>query len=95
MQIDSIWEVKLLSMTTYLDCQHATIVCQYRRLLERNWNVTLKHIYREANHFVDVLANRGHGTDLGTRTIECSDNINKHEERYDLMRELETRLIFM
>ncbi|CAN1314920.1 hypothetical protein LINPERPRIM_LOCUS29513 [Linum perenne] len=38
-----------------LDHQHATIVCQYRRLLKRNWKVTLKHIYREANHFEDAL----------------------------------------
>ncbi|CAN1178828.1 hypothetical protein LINPERPRIM_LOCUS36965 [Linum perenne] len=78
MQIDSICEVKLLSITTYLDCKHATIVCQYRRLLERNWKVTIKHIYREANHFADVPANKGHGTNLGTHTIECSDSLIKH-----------------
>ncbi|CAN1122629.1 hypothetical protein LINPERHAP2_LOCUS1449 [Linum perenne] len=53
-------------MSTYLDCQHATIVSQYRRLLERNWKVTLKHIYREANHFTDILANKGNETYLGT-----------------------------
>ncbi|CAN1842139.1 hypothetical protein LINPERHAP1_LOCUS36754 [Linum perenne] len=45
-QIDFICTVKLLSTTTYPDHQHATIVCQYRRLLDRNWKVTLKHIYR-------------------------------------------------
>ncbi|CAN1264201.1 hypothetical protein LINPERPRIM_LOCUS11862 [Linum perenne] len=63
MQIDFICTVKLLSTTTYLDPQHATIVCQYRRLLEKNWKVTLKHIYREANHFEDALTNKGHRAD--------------------------------
>ncbi|CAN1805793.1 hypothetical protein LINPERHAP1_LOCUS27658 [Linum perenne] len=95
MQIDFICAVKLLSTTTYLDHQHTTIVCQYRRLLERNWKVTLKHIYREANHFADVLANKGHGIDLGTHTVKCTDSIIKHYEQYDLMRESETLLIFM
>ncbi|CAN1140727.1 hypothetical protein LINPERPRIM_LOCUS25002 [Linum perenne] len=70
--------IKFLSTTTYLDHQHTTIVCQYRRLLERNWKVTLKHIYREANHFADVLANKGHGIDLGTHTVKCTDSIIKH-----------------
>ncbi|CAN1849895.1 hypothetical protein LINPERHAP1_LOCUS39581, partial [Linum perenne] len=67
-QIDFICAVKLLSTTTSLDHQHATIVCQYRRLMERKWKVTLKHIYRETNHFADALANKGHGADLETHT---------------------------
>ncbi|CAN1157971.1 hypothetical protein LINPERPRIM_LOCUS11605 [Linum perenne] len=61
-----------------MDHQHATIVCQYRRLLDRNWKVTLKHINREANHFEDALVNKGHGADLGTHIIKRSDNIIKY-----------------
>ncbi|CAN1849896.1 hypothetical protein LINPERHAP1_LOCUS39581 [Linum perenne] len=36
--------------------------------MERKWKVTLKHIYRETNHFADALANKGHGADLETHT---------------------------
>ncbi|CAN1141947.1 hypothetical protein LINPERHAP2_LOCUS12791, partial [Linum perenne] len=64
-----------------LDHQHVTIVCQYRRLLERNWKITLKHIYKEANYMADALANKGHIANLGTHTVECSDSTIRYWEQ--------------
>ncbi|CAN1121023.1 Putative ribonuclease H protein At1g65750, partial [Linum perenne] len=91
-QTDSICVINLIHMTQ-LDHQHAALVMQYRRLLERSWKVTLKHVFREANHLVDAMENRGHYVGLGTHDIMCDDREVRYWERYDLLGGTETRRI--
>ncbi|CAN1188458.1 Putative ribonuclease H protein At1g65750, partial [Linum perenne] len=72
-QTDSQTAIRMLSMDTNHDHQHATIMGKYKRLLNRPWRVSLRHIYREANHLDDAMASRGHELALGTHAIDCAD----------------------
>ncbi|CAN0928203.1 hypothetical protein LINGRAHAP2_LOCUS36333 [Linum grandiflorum] len=51
------------------DHQHATLVMKFRQLLLHNWSVQLLHVYREANHAADFLANLGHSLALRSHEI--------------------------
>ncbi|KAJ8768782.1 hypothetical protein K2173_023686 [Erythroxylum novogranatense] len=44
-----------------------TLVSAIRKLLSRNWEVRVRHIYREGNRCVDWLANYSYGLPLGVR----------------------------
>ncbi|CAN1135617.1 Putative ribonuclease H protein At1g65750 [Linum perenne] len=92
-QTDSRSAVTILEQTSQLDHQHAALVLQYRRLMERNWLVTITHIFREANHLADALVNKGHGVSLGTHTIGCEDHEVIYWERYDLLGGTEIRRV--
>ncbi|CAN1816640.1 Putative ribonuclease H protein At1g65750 [Linum perenne] len=83
-QTDSQRTVKLLSYEKTPDHQHATLVAKYHWLLDMNWLVSLKHIFREANHLADALADKGYGTNLGTHTNGHTNTVIRYWERYDL-----------
>ncbi|CAN1323692.1 Putative ribonuclease H protein At1g65750, partial [Linum perenne] len=72
-QTDSIYVVRLLLEEGHRVHQHTTIVERFKQLLERDWSVTVKHIYRKANHLADALANMGHNLDFGTHSVDTSD----------------------
>ncbi|CAN0914173.1 Putative ribonuclease H protein At1g65750 [Linum grandiflorum] len=59
-QADSAAAIAILSNSSSLDHQHAILVMQYKDLGKRQWEVTLNHIYSEANCAVDYLANLGY-----------------------------------
>lgn len=42
-----------------------SLSCPIQEMLKRDWNVDLKHIYREANYAADALANYAHSLPLG------------------------------
>ncbi|CAN0912020.1 hypothetical protein LINGRAPRIM_LOCUS896, partial [Linum grandiflorum] len=46
--------IAILSQGSSLDHQYAILVMQYQELCKRYWEVTLNHIYREANCTVDI-----------------------------------------
>ncbi|CAN1173758.1 hypothetical protein LINPERPRIM_LOCUS9466 [Linum perenne] len=48
-------------------------ISQFHLLRNRNWDVTIHHIFREANNAADFLANLGHEFVIGTHVIPCSD----------------------
>ncbi|CAN1120796.1 Putative ribonuclease H protein At1g65750, partial [Linum perenne] len=73
-QTDSLAAVRLLTNDKATEHQHASLIAQYNRLLDRNWNISLKHIFREANHLADALAERGHVVALGIHTTSCSES---------------------
>ncbi|CAN1312552.1 hypothetical protein LINPERPRIM_LOCUS28673, partial [Linum perenne] len=41
--------------------------------LERDWQVVIQHIYKEANRAADFLANLGHNFDIGVQIISTFD----------------------
>ncbi|CAN1164676.1 Putative ribonuclease H protein At1g65750 [Linum perenne] len=94
-QTDSLAAVRLLTNDKATEHQHASLIAQYNRLLDRNWNISLKHIFREANHLADALAERGHVVALGIHTTSCSESNVRFWERYDLCGGSETRRIVM
>ncbi|CAN1192226.1 hypothetical protein LINPERPRIM_LOCUS22595, partial [Linum perenne] len=69
---DSSCTVHLLSEEGHQDHQHAEIARKYRQILERDWRVTMKHVYRETNHLADELANKGHNLGFSTHLVEST-----------------------
>ncbi|CAN1809467.1 Putative ribonuclease H protein At1g65750 [Linum perenne] len=92
-QTDSLTAVGLLNNAKATDHQHASLIVQFSSLLDRNWKVTLKHIFREANHLADALAEKGHEVNLGNHTFNCSETIIRYWESYDLAGGTELRRI--
>ncbi|CAN1186036.1 hypothetical protein LINPERPRIM_LOCUS35995 [Linum perenne] len=45
--------------------QHYPLVLEFQELLSRQWDVKLTHVFQEANHAADYLANLGHTFDFG------------------------------
>ncbi|CAN1761177.1 Putative ribonuclease H protein At1g65750, partial [Linum perenne] len=54
-------------------------------LMSRQWEVTIEHIYREANFAADYLANSGHDLDIGTLVISSPCNGLLDWLHYDLL----------
>ncbi|CAN1351644.1 Putative ribonuclease H protein At1g65750 [Linum perenne] len=93
-QTDSACAVQLLAEGVSDSHQHGTLVRKFKLLFERDWEVSVKFIYREANHLADYLANKGHEMALGIHTIENSDSGILYWAMYDLVGGSESRRIF-
>ncbi|CAN1829198.1 hypothetical protein LINPERHAP1_LOCUS32416, partial [Linum perenne] len=68
-------------------------VLEFQDWAARNWDLRLKHIYREANLAADYLANLGHTLHRGCHPITCSDCNLAYHVRLDCMGISEPRLI--
>ncbi|CAN1152639.1 Putative ribonuclease H protein At1g65750 [Linum perenne] len=78
-QTDS--KAALILLSAEADAAHhpSMEVNQFREPLARDWEVILKHIYREGNHAADYLANLGHQLSIGLHLIPTSDcNLGYH-----------------
>ncbi|CAN1804498.1 Putative ribonuclease H protein At1g65750 [Linum perenne] len=93
-QTDSAVVVKLVSKDALGEHQHATLVSRLRNLIQRSWQVSVKFIYREANHLADSLANKGHDLALGVHSIDSSESSVLYWAKYDLVGGSESRTIF-
>ncbi|CAI0429574.1 unnamed protein product [Linum tenue] len=49
---------------------HYTLVAYIRRLMEREWEVSLSHVFRESNFVADHLASVGHSLAIGTHMVD-------------------------
>ncbi|CAN1123634.1 Putative ribonuclease H protein At1g65750 [Linum perenne] len=84
-QSDSQAAVSLLCCKEGRVHRHTSLVDQFTELRSRDWEVTIHHIYREANYAADYLANLGHSVDLGTHICQSPDNTLLYWLRYDLI----------
>ncbi|CAN1165036.1 Putative ribonuclease H protein At1g65750, partial [Linum perenne] len=84
-QSDSTLVVSLLSRDSQTNHQFATLVWRFKELLVREWEITINHIYSEANMATDFLANAGHELELGTTifSVPCIKLLDWF--RYDLV----------
>ncbi|CAN1813888.1 hypothetical protein LINPERHAP1_LOCUS26989 [Linum perenne] len=73
--------------------QYTLEVLEFRDWLHRDWEVKLIHIYREANHAADYLANLGHNTICGVHEVALDDTNLLYWSRYDAVGSRVTRLI--
>ncbi|CAN1768790.1 Putative ribonuclease H protein At1g65750 [Linum perenne] len=71
-QTDSKAAVAMLSKPFSVNNQHASLIEQFSELSTRDWQVSIHHIYREANCAAH-LANLGHSLDLGVHVFEFPD----------------------
>ncbi|CAN0892933.1 hypothetical protein LINGRAHAP2_LOCUS17863 [Linum grandiflorum] len=58
---------------------------QYQKLCNRQWEVTLYHIYREANCAADYLANLDHSFIFGFHIVNFADRGLSHWLHYDVI----------
>ncbi|CAN1146097.1 Putative ribonuclease H protein At1g65750, partial [Linum perenne] len=75
----------LLDKDQSIDHSHALEVLEFRDWATRNWDLRLKHIYREANQAADYLANIGHSLQRGCHSIPLSDCNLAYHVRSDCM----------
>ncbi|CAN1146017.1 Putative ribonuclease H protein At1g65750, partial [Linum perenne] len=73
--------------------QHRALVEEFHNLQLRNWEVSLSHVYREANYAADYLANLGHSFDFGFQTLMYPDSRLAYWLRYDLLGVARPRVI--
>ncbi|CAN1173372.1 Putative ribonuclease H protein At1g65750 [Linum perenne] len=93
-QLDSSAAVAiLLNQETSLSHQYGLEVWEFRDLIQREWTVKVRHIYREANHAADYLASIGHYSSRGTHDFDISDCNLAYFIRYDCMGISEPRMI--
>ncbi|CAN1812888.1 Putative ribonuclease H protein At1g65750 [Linum perenne] len=65
--------------------QHKTLVAEFHELRSREWDLSLSHIYREANCATDHLANLGHSFSVGMYLFHFPYSSLAHWLRYDLI----------
>ncbi|CAN1137010.1 Putative ribonuclease H protein At1g65750, partial [Linum perenne] len=68
-------------------------VSSIRALLQRDWKVTISHVYRKGNYTADYLADIGHGFPPGIHSIDVSDCTLGYFLRRDCLGIAEPRMI--
>ncbi|CAN1147309.1 Putative ribonuclease H protein At1g65750 [Linum perenne] len=95
LQMDSQAAIQLLVSTEEPTHQHAMEVYEFQELLSRNWEVSIRHTYREGNHAADFLAGIGHSYPLGVSDIAITNASLGYFLRYDCMGVSEPRTILL
>ncbi|CAN1188442.1 Putative ribonuclease H protein At1g65750, partial [Linum perenne] len=67
------------------DNQHATLILEFIELKARSWEISITHVYREANCGADYLANLGHSFNFGLHLFTQPDFVLAQWLRYDLV----------
>ncbi|CAN1189870.1 Putative ribonuclease H protein At1g65750, partial [Linum perenne] len=93
-QTDSRAAMSILSCANACLNRHTSLVQQFHELESRDWDIQIRHIYREANFAADYLANRGHSFELGSHVCQYPDSSLLYWLRYDLIGVCEPRAIY-
>ncbi|CAI0459079.1 unnamed protein product [Linum tenue] len=92
LQTDSLTAVQLLR-TEVKHHQHRTMITAARRLLELNWEVRIKHVFRESNFVADYMASIGHSMPVGVHMFDVPSPMMNYWLYYDLVGVQTPRLI--
>ncbi|CAN1132392.1 hypothetical protein LINPERHAP2_LOCUS6988 [Linum perenne] len=65
LELDSLAAVQSINGPTICNSRHAAIIQNIHLLHSRNWQVIVRHCYREANRVANLLAHMGHCNPLG------------------------------
>ncbi|CAN1304413.1 Putative ribonuclease H protein At1g65750 [Linum perenne] len=84
-QSDSKAAVEMLSKLNTQNNQHASLIEQFRILSSYDWQLSIHHIYREANFDADYLANLGHSLSYGTHVFDVPDVSLQYWLSFDLV----------
>ncbi|CAN1128518.1 Putative ribonuclease H protein At1g65750, partial [Linum perenne] len=77
-QTDSRAAISILEQDMHMVRQHAALVADFHELRSRNWEVSLSHVYREANCAADYLANLGHSYSFGLHLLDVPNSSLAH-----------------
>ncbi|CAN1806206.1 Putative ribonuclease H protein At1g65750 [Linum perenne] len=83
-QSDSSTAISILHRAA-MDNQHVALVSDFLELKARSWEVSIVHVYREANCGADYLANLGHSCNFGLHVFSQPDPVLARWLRYDLI----------
>ncbi|CAN1163501.1 Putative ribonuclease H protein At1g65750, partial [Linum perenne] len=93
-QIDSKAAIAILTdKNAEITHTYALDVLEFRGWMSKDWEVKIRHVYREANYAADHLASRGHSKPRGSHCFDLTDSCLAHLLRYDCMGISEPRLI--
>ncbi|CAN1178095.1 Putative ribonuclease H protein At1g65750, partial [Linum perenne] len=73
--------------------QHAILVSEFMELRSRSWDISITHVFREANCGADYLANLGHSYCFGLHLFSQPDSTLAHWLRFDLIGVASPRVI--
>ena len=59
-EVDSLCVTQLVSKQVVVPNEFYALVVAIREIISRNWQVSITHIYREANSAADFMANMAH-----------------------------------
>ncbi|CAN1850420.1 Putative ribonuclease H protein At1g65750, partial [Linum perenne] len=93
LQVDSSAIVQLVEDEGEPRHQHAMEVLEFRDLFARDWDVRLRHVYREGNHAADFLACIGLSYFIGCHMVPPSDVNLGYHLRFDCIGISEPHLI--
>ncbi|CAN1127865.1 Putative ribonuclease H protein At1g65750 [Linum perenne] len=93
LHLDSRAPISILTSPEQPVHQQALEALYFRELCQRDWRVTIKHVYREANKAADFLASHGSQFPFGIHLFPLSDCNLGHILRYDCLGISEPRLI--
>ena len=65
LELNSITIVDLIQKGMDKKHPYAMMIARVQNLLQRDWQVHVKHVFREANLIADYLATIGHSLNLG------------------------------
>ncbi|CAN1293173.1 Putative ribonuclease H protein At1g65750 [Linum perenne] len=92
-QTDSKAAVEMLSKFNTQNNQHASLIEQFRILSSYDWQLSIHHIYREANFAADYLANLGHSLSYGIHVMAVPYVSLQYWLNFDLVGSCTSRLI--
>ncbi|CAI0429938.1 unnamed protein product [Linum tenue] len=93
LKLDSTTAIAIIRDRSDDDHRHGILAKHVNHLLDRDWDVSISHVYREGNRTADFLANLGHSLTFGTHHVDvcCSDLCRWLD--YDVMGISQTRII--
>ncbi|CAN1775327.1 Putative ribonuclease H protein At1g65750, partial [Linum perenne] len=71
LQLDSLAAVTAILGDQEEDSRHGRTLESIDELRNRNWEITISHIFREGNKVADLLAHHGHSLDFGFH-VNCT-----------------------
>ncbi|CAN1137711.1 Putative ribonuclease H protein At1g65750 [Linum perenne] len=67
------------------DHQHAILALEFQELKSRSWDISITHVFREANCGADYLANLGHSYCFGLHLFSQPNSSLAYWLRFDLI----------
>ncbi|CAL1384470.1 unnamed protein product [Linum trigynum] len=85
LNLDSLTALEIIKQRQNDNHRHGSLAKQFSYLLNLDWEVTVSHVYREANCAADFLANKAHDFDFGTHPFNVCDVDLVQWLRHDVM----------
>ncbi|CAL1352532.1 unnamed protein product [Linum trigynum] len=93
LKLDSTTAITIMKNRSDDDHRHGLLAQHISNLLNREWIVSVSHVYREGNHAADFLASFGHNLTFGTHHVDVDSHELCKWLDYDVMGVSQPRFI--